>query len=247
MSGETTEALRSSLRTADGDQLIDLVRERLVELDVPEVRQVLMNPFVSSEVIEVLLGQRRLLGSYEVRRDLAAHRKTPQVRALRLLSGLYWRDLVRIASDTRVSPTIRRAAERQLASRLPGLAVGEKIAIARAAGPGAIALLRGDPSPRVVQALLENPRMTEGSLLPLVSSERTRPEILTLIAGDTRWGHRYRIRLAICRNSSTPYSAALRILPMLKKTDLALVAEDRHLSSVVRRRAELLLGRQSGI
>jgi hypothetical protein len=224
-----------------------LVRERLAELEVPEVRQVLRNPFVSSAVIEILLSERRLLGSYEVRRDLASHRKTPQVHALRLLAGLYWRDLARIASDTRAPPTIRKAAERQLSSRLPGLAVGEKIAVARAAGPGAIALLRSDPSPRVVKALLENPRMTEGSLLPLVSNERTRPEILTLIANDARWGNRYRIRLAICRNSNTAYSTALRILPLLKKSDLTLVARDRHLSSVVRRRADLLLGRQSGI
>ena len=150
MRGERAQELRSRLRRADGEELLRLVRDRLIELDVPEVRQTLRNPFVSSDVIEVLLDQRRLLGSYEVRRELAAHRQTPKVRALRLLAGLYWADLVRIGSDTRVPPTIRRSAERQLASRLPGLAVGEKMAIARLGGPRVIALLRNDPSNRVV-------------------------------------------------------------------------------------------------
>lgn len=246
VSGDTAQELRSRLRRAQGEELVRLVRDRLPELDVPEVRQALRNPFVSSEVIEILLAQRQLLASYEVRRDLAAHRKTPLAHALRLLAGLYWRDLVRIGSDSRVPPRIRRSAEKQLASRLPGLAVGEKMAVARMGGPGAIALLRHDPERRVIQALLENPRLTEGSLLPLVANERSRPEILTLVAKDRRWGQRYPIRLAICRNSNTPYATTLSLLPSLKKSDLALVAREPRLSPVVRRRADLLLGRTEG-
>ncbi len=236
------QQLRSRLRTADGEELLELVRDRLAELDVAEVRQTLRNPYVSSEVIEFLLGQRQLLGSYEVRRELAAHRKTPTIRALRLLPGLYWRDLVRICGDARVPPAIRRSAEKQLTGRLPGLAEGEKMAIARLGGPGLIASLRHDPSPRVIQALLENPRLTVGSLLPLVAYQRARPEILSLVAKDRRWGISYPIRLALCRNANTPHAMAVSLLPSLKKSDLAIVARDPRLSSVVRQRAKLLLG-----
>ena len=103
--------------------------------------------------------------------------------------------------------------------------------------------LRNDPEPRVIEALLENPRLTEGSLLPMLSREVARPEVLSLVANSHRWGTRYPVRVAICKNPRTPATSSLPLLPMLKKKDLGAVARDRRLPSVVRRRAEVLLGK----
>jgi hypothetical protein len=202
---------------------------------VPAVRQVLRNPFVTTKVAEIIIAESRLVGYYEIRRDLASHPKTPKVNALRFVSTLYWRDLVKLAREIRTPPAIRRGAELQLVSRLPGLGAGEKRSIARQGGPGVIAQLRRDPDPMVIEALLENPRLT-------VSSETTKPEILTVVARDKRWGIRYPVRQAVCKNPRTPAVTTLPLLPMLKKSDLAAVARDRRIPAVVRKRAELLLG-----
>ncbi len=78
------------------------------------------------------------------------------------------------------------------------------MAIARRASPLLIAQLRSDPEPRVIAALLENPRLTEGGLMPMVSSETTSPEVLGMVARHGRWGVRYPVRLALCRNRRTP-------------------------------------------
>lgn len=230
------------LRQAGRDELLALVDEHLVELSPAEVRQILRNPYCASEAVELLARQERLLAYYEVRRELALARQTPEALALRLVPGLWWRDLMLLSLDARLAPLVRRAAELNLVARLPKLAVGEKVSLARRASGGIFSHLRNDPNPRVITALLDNPRLTEGLLLPLVASATASPLVLQLIAGDPRWGPRYPIRLAVARNPQTPVETALRTLPLLRKIDLKAMAGDPRLAVAVRDRARLLAG-----
>jgi hypothetical protein len=240
------DEIERRLGEAGPEELLALVRDRAAELSPEEVREALRNPYVTAEVIGELAAQTRLLSFYEVKRDLACCRATPQMLALRLIGGLYWADLLAIGLDTRLHPRVRHAADRHLLARLPALAVGEKIAIARRAAPAVLAKLRHDPSPRVIAALLDNPRLTEGTLTPVAHGERTAPPVLELIAADRRWGARYPVRLALARNPAMPLGAALRLLPHLHKPDLKGVAGDPRLAEPLRRRARLLLGELQG-
>lgn len=234
--------LSQRLREADAEELLELVREHRGELEAAAVRQILRNPFAGREVVEAVAAEKRLLSSYEVRRDIASHPRTPEILALRFVPGLYWRDLVELGLNVRVRPPVRRAAERYLRERMPSLAVGEKMTIARRASHGVLMGLRHDPNPKVIAALMENPRLTEAVLMPMVRSESARPEVLELVAASPRWGVRYSVRVGLSRNPRTPVAAALRLLPHLKKPDLKAVASLPHLPAAVRRRARLLLG-----
>jgi hypothetical protein len=230
------------LRAAGSEELLALVREHGAALSPAAAQQVLRNPYVTAEVIEELAAQPRLLAFYEVKRDLARCRATPELLALRMTGGLFWADLMAIGLDTRLHPRLRRAADQHLLARLPGLSVGERISLARRAAPAILAQLRHDPTPRVIAAMLDNPRLTEGTLAPLVHGETTPAPVLELLAGDRRWGARYPLRLALARNPATPLGAALRLLPALHKPDLRAVAGDPRLAEPLRRRARLLLG-----
>lgn len=234
--------LARGLREAGAEELAALLDERLAEVDEAAAGQLLRNPHAGAEAIARLASRRDLMAGYRLRRDIARHPRTPEALALRLVSGLYWQDLLALGRDTRVRPLVRRAADLQLGNRLGGFSLGEKTAIARRAGRGVVQLLRDDPSPRVIAALLENPRMTEGLLAPLVHREDARPEVLRVIADNPRWASRYGLRSALARNPRTPIAVAQRLLPMLKKVDLRAVAADPRLSRAVRRRAEALGG-----
>jgi hypothetical protein len=238
--------LERRLRESGAEELLALVRERAAELSPIAARQVLRNPYVTAEAIGELAAQPRLLAFYEVKRDLARCRATPEVLVLQLIGGLFWADLMAIGLDTRLHPRVRRAADQHLAARLSSLAIGEKISIARRAPPGVLGHLRHDPTPRVIAALLDNPRLTEGTLAPVVHGETTPPPVLELIAGDRRWGLRHPVRLALVRNPATPPATALRLLPLLHKVDWKAVAADARLAEPVRRRARLLLGELRG-
>lgn len=241
-----TQSLARRLRQAGPAELAALVRERSGELDPAAARQALRNPYLTREVVAVLIAQRPLLASREVRRDLAACPLTPQAEALRFVPGLFWRDLMLLGLDMRAPPVIRRAADRHLAARLPGLTLGEKIALARRAAAGILGRLRHDPSPRVIAAMLENPRLTEGLLAPLVHAETAPPAVLEAIARNARWGVRYGLRVGLSRNPRTPTAVALALLPQLKKPDLRAVAVNPRLAPALRQRARLLSGEGGG-
>lgn len=234
--------LQLRLSEAGSEELLALLRAHAGELTAPAVRHALRNPYCTAEAIEEIAGEQRLLSFYEVRRDLALHPRTPETLAARLVPTLWWRDLVALALDARLRPALRRTAEIHLNARLPEMAVGEKVALARRASPGILSQLRHDPSPQVIAALLDNPRLTEGMLAPVLHSASTSPAILELIANDRRWGVRYPLRLALVRNPATPLKISWRLLESLRKADLRPVAADARIPEPVRRRARVLLG-----
>ena len=241
-----SQELSAQLAGAGAQELAALVQENLSELDLACFRQILRNPYVHREVLDLLMDNRRLLTVYEVRRDLVRHPQIAQVHAMRLLSSLFWRDLMETGLDIKVAPVVRRAADRHLVNRLPGLAVGEKRTVARRASHGVLVHLRFDTHAQVIAAFLENPRMTQGLLLPLASSESAPPEILRLIAENRRWGVLYAVRQAIVRNPRTPPVVAIGLLPRLKKVDRQAVARDPRLSQALRHRARRMLGESDG-
>jgi hypothetical protein len=235
-------ALDRRLREADSEELLRLVREHLAELEPPAVRQVLHNPFCTAEIAEILADQPRLVSFYEVRRDLALHPRAPEPLALRFVPGLWWRDLMALSLDTRLRPRVRRAADQALFVRLPQLALGERINLARRAAPGVLAQLRHDPHPSVIAALLDNPRLTEDILGPVVHAAATPGPVLAAIAADRRWSTRPGLQVALARNPNTPPMVALRLLPLLRKPELRMVAHGVRVPEAVRLRARVLLG-----
>lgn len=230
------------LREAGPDELLSLLRLHRAELTPAAVAQALRNPFAGPEAVDLVIGEQRWLSSYEVRRELAGLRSCPEAVAMRFLPALAWRDLLELGLDVRVRPPVRAAADRYVTERLVSLSEGEKMSIARRASTGVLARLRHDPSVRVISALLENPRLSEGLLAPLVYHPNTRPQVLALVAANPRWGVRYDLKVGIAKNAATPIETALRILPSLKKEDLRAVLAGERVSPIVRRRARLLLG-----
>lgn len=234
------------LRQAGGEELAALLAAAAAPLPAADALAVLANPHLDGAAIERLVELAPVGASRPLARAVALHPRTPEMLARRLLPGLPWRDLAVAGRDVRLAPMVRRAADVLLAERLPGLSAGERASLARGAGPGLVARLRDENDPRVVAALLENPRLTEGALLPLVARERAAPAVLAAVARDRRWGSRYEVRLALVRNPATPVAAALPILPHLRKRDLAAMARDLRLAPAVRRRAGLLSGQDPG-
>lgn len=246
MDVSSRQDIRSRLGRANSRQLLELLNEHARTLSAGELRRVLRNPFVTAEVIDALLECREVATSYELRNAIARHRRTPESTALRFVSGLFWRDLLDISLDMRISPAVRRVAEKYLLRRLSRLTVGEKITLSRRAAGSVLEGLLKDPSLSVIRALLGNPRLTEPTLLLLVSDDKAAPRVLDLVAGDPRWAARYDVRLALCRNPSSPFRVIFELLPGLQRRDLMAVAEQEAHSSVVRHRARELLADAEG-
>ncbi len=242
MTGAQDAMPAADWRELGEDRLLERLRETGDEIDEGVAEAILANPHAGRRVIEELLRRRALLASYRLKKTLAGHPATPQPRAMNLVAHLYWRDLARLGADARARPAVRRQADRRLAEKLARLTVGERIALARVAGVGVLKRLVIDPSPRVIDSLLENPRLTETVLGPLIHDEGSSPASLERVAASPKWGRRYSVRAALARNPATPPELALDLLSSLQKRDLREVGANVRVAPAVRRRAGLLLG-----
>ena len=88
------DGLERLLREGNEAVLGELLTTRLEEIEPADARQLFRNPFLTAVLIARLLVSKRLLASYEVRKEAARHPRTPQIVALRL-------SLIHISEPTR--------------------------------------------------------------------------------------------------------------------------------------------------
>jgi hypothetical protein len=240
--------LSARLRSAPAEEVEALIAAEGERFGLADLRAVVRNPYARGETLEALAARKSLMAVYEARALVARHRRTPQVVAMRFVGGLFWHDLLEIALDVRLAGPLRRLAEKYLLQRLPRLAVGERVSLARRAPEETLERLCADVDLRVAEAALENPRLTEERLLPFLAGSKATPRRLALVARHPRWGCCYEVRLALCRNPLSPLAAVLAQLPFLRRSELEALATDQDLPALVRFAAsEQLAAKAEGI
>ena len=161
-----------------------------------------------------------------MRRLVAGHPQTPRHDALHALDDLTWRDLMDVGRETRTPPPVRQAANRKLLDAMRGMAIGEKIALARFAPPALFPALFEEEDSRVLEALLQNPRLTPEDLQRWLSTGRPTPEGLAQLAAEGRWASRPPVRSALLLHPSTPRAAALSLLTSASREELRRLMRD---------------------
>ncbi|TDI49960.1 MAG: hypothetical protein E2P01_02095 [Acidobacteria bacterium] len=204
------------------------------ELGPPELMLVLRNPAAPAAVLERIGASRTWMGHHELRRGLARHAHTPLAVARNLLPHLYSKDWCEIAAHPAANPVIRRQAERLLLACVDKLALGERIMLARRATRGLIPAFLTDANPRVIQALLGNPRLVEIDLLRLASDVAAGAEVLRSVAEHPVWGQRRDLRLALIRRPELPVQTAFHLARKMDRRDLRMLVEDDKVPLVVR-------------
>jgi len=197
------------------------------------------NPNLSAEHVSLIARSRsatepllqriasdpRWAGDYKVKVSLVRNAHTPRPLGMSLVKHLFWRDLAIVSDDFLLAPPLRHLAERALLDRLPELAVGERISLARIAGRGLHPALILDSESRVLEAFLWNSRLTEQALAGAINNPATPRLTLAVIAAHPRWRARYALRAALAKNRQTPLAITLGLLTSLTEPDLRGLAE----------------------
>jgi hypothetical protein len=205
------------------------------------VLALLRNSFITADLIQDIFDRLDWASSYKVQVAAVSCPKTPFAMALRLIPMLFWNDLSKVVNNPRVSPRLRRSAEKYLNDKVRELTLGEKMSAARTGPRPLIHLLIREKDPRVIQAVLRNPQLIEDDLLVLINNEHTPAEVLQIIGVDFKWCVRYAIRLALVRNPETPLSVALSFLSKLRNSDLRAVKLSPDTPELIRRTAHRIL------
>lgn len=228
------------IREMNPEELQTFLEEHRASLLEEEALRVLANRFCTPKMALAIAHDARLTSYYSVRAALVRHRATPQAQALKFVHHLYWRDLLKFSTEMRIAAAVRRGIEQQMLVRLPQRTLGEKITAARACSRELIRAFLIDPSPRVFEALLMNPRLTEDDLVAHVVSGKATPIQLTAISRSPKWSFRLPLRRALVMNSNTPKAVAASQLPHLPKADREALAKSGRLSVYLKKCIERL-------
>lgn len=132
-----------------------------------------------------------------------------------------------------------------LAQRLEGMALVEKVELARTAEKKVREILLESAPPELQLALLENPDISGLEVHSIASSKDTDREVIRTILQTKRFLQSNAIRLALVKNTNTPVKAALRLLSYIKDVDLEKLTQNPDISRPVALGAnEILAQRQ---
>jgi hypothetical protein len=121
------------------------------------------------------------------------------------------------------------------------LGVGEKIKIALSGDKEWRTILIKDSNKLVSGAVIKNPRITEAEVLTIAKSKVQNDEIMRVICMNKEWLKNNQIRKALVENSKTPLPSALRFMSTLTEKDLAALAKNKNVGTVISTQARRIL------
>ena len=157
---------------------------------------------VYQDLVRLVSGARQV--SYEDREMLYAHARTAGHPILRFLV---------------LDPGRGAAVELEPMDdiELEDKTLGEKKTLARTGDLLLVDRLTRDPDPRVIEVLLDHPRLTEAVVLKIATRRPVHPEALIAVMHHPRWGARAAIIEAVARNPNTPPGVAGALVPLLSR------------------------------
>jgi hypothetical protein len=165
---------------------------------------------------------------------------------LRLVGGLQWRDLAEVALTARVSAAVRFRAESLLRDGLADMRLGDRVTLSRLATPALLPELLRDGEPRVIEAVLQNPRLREEDLVAALRRDDVPRPLVEGALESHRWRASYAVRLALVLQPRTPLPLALQQISGLVPRDLRRVSLQADLPRLVRLAAESVLESTGG-
>ncbi len=195
----------------------------------------LKNRDLAPEAIEQISQTAGVMKSRKVRLALVSHPRTPRRIALRFLRELYTFDLMQFALTPTAPPDLKRIGEELLVNRLASVTLGERISLARRGSEMVAGALLLDNETRVWQTSLENPRLTEVSLVRALQKPGAGAAFVVAVSHHAKWSPRPEVRVALLRNAHTPLARAIEFARRVPPTQLRDILHTSRLPEEIKR------------
>jgi hypothetical protein len=165
--------------------------------------------------LEAVSKRGELMKHRKVSLAVAQHPKTPRHISLPLVRRLYTFDLMQLALTPRVQADLKLVADEVIVNRVESISAGERLALARQGSARVAAALLLDVDLRVVEAGLNNPRMTEAWVVKTIAREDASLLLLDVVSRHPKWSVRREVQIALLRNANTPFGRLLQIASLV--------------------------------
>jgi len=169
----------------------------------------LRRPDLPADVLERLAKNGNVLKHRKVKLALVEHPKTPRHVSRPLVRQLYTFDLMQVALTQAVPADVKLAADEALCNRMETISSGEKLTLAHRASGRVAGELLLDRDSRVMQAALQNSRLTEASIVGALVRPETTAALVEAVSHHGQWSLRREVRVALLRNEKTPMARAV--------------------------------------
>jgi hypothetical protein len=163
---------------ADPSLTLDLALALLKRRDLP------------AQVVEQLGKNSGLMKSRKLKLAIVDHPRTPRHLSLPMVRHLFTFDLMKVALTPGAPADIRIAADEALANRLEKISMGERLSLAHRASERIARALLLDSETRIVRAALENPRLTEASIIKALIRRNSSSAFVEAVCRHSKWSVR---------------------------------------------------------
>jgi hypothetical protein len=160
-------------------------------------------------VLEALSKNGAVMKHRKVILAVVRHPRTPRYVALPIARHLYTFELMQIALTPGVAADLKMAVEENIVARLETVSAGERLALAKRASGRVAAALLLDAEPRIIEAALLNPQMTEAWIVQALMKDAPPQAFVEAVCRHPKWSLRREIQLTLLRNDQTPLSRVL--------------------------------------
>jgi hypothetical protein len=239
----TAEELKFLVHSVGEDVLCALLENS--NLQEPDVIRLLGRADLPASVLGAIAADGKWAASEAVRLRLAGHPRTPKRIALAATRQLFLFDLVRLSLLSLAPADVRRVAEEVILMRVPHLAIGEKLTLARR-GPARVAgAILAEGHPQAMKLALANAWLRESQVLKVLARADVGERVVAAIALHSKWSSQYNVRMALVRNPHTPWAALKSFLPHLTLGDLNQIARLKGVAPHLKKQMRDELSRRS--
>jgi hypothetical protein len=189
---------------------------------------------IAGVVVEALVKNSSVMKHRKVVTAIVGHPRTPRHVSLPMVRSLYAFELMQVALTPAVAPDIKRAAEDQIVQRLETVSLGERLTLAKQGSNRVAEALLCDPEPRIVEAALVNPRMTEASVVRSLGREEAPVHFIEQACRHPKWSLRREIQLALLKSQHTPLARVLAFVQAYSTQTLRDILKHSRLPATVK-------------
>ncbi|HEY1262005.1 MAG TPA: hypothetical protein VGF06_00690 [Terriglobales bacterium] len=186
------------------------------------------------ETIERLSKNGALLKSRKVKLALVTHPHAPRHVSLPIARHLFTFELMQVSLTPAVPADLKAAADETLINRLETISSGERLSLAHRASGRIAGELLLDSEVRVIQAALENSRLTEAGVIRAVMRPEATSQFVQHVCQHPKWSPRREVRIALLRNQHTPMARALQFARSLPAATVREILEGSRLPENVK-------------